>query len=362
MRNHLLIAAAILALTVSSAMAQMSDYEWHHPTAKTASKEICDGKLEKNEGNPDWLDVGGCLSGGDKEITEQMRNLCRMGEDCKFIAWISPHEKIRKIITAKSGHQVYSCKGFARQERQGILSIGVNEASCEAPKDSDVGEKIAKACGNDFCSFFGIGPDHLKIERVEGPVSLVAYHCHGTLTTGDVGIKIVGSEVKDGDDDVCASIGQSKASYVLDDEDAKLLLRICKNGDICDFDLGLHNTDGTFIVGRIRNAGVQQHETSSSNPSPPLDFISKDVTACPTIAEVTQEGCDGLGTLKLKTDQPVFVHKRVSPDGEHGPKFACVSNANFGRCYWLSADHLTGETPVFGPVHHGRATCSQCRE
>jgi hypothetical protein len=108
--------------------------------------------------------------------------------------------------------------------------------------------------------------------------------------------------------------------------------------------------------------GVQQHKTSSSAPSPPMDFISKDVSACPTIGEVTPEGCDALDTLKLEKDQPVFVHKRVSPGGEQGPKYACVSNANFGRCYWLSSDYLTGETPVFGPVHHGRATCSRCRE
>jgi hypothetical protein len=100
---------------------------------------------------------------------------------------------------------------------------------------------------------------------------------------------------------------------------------------------------------------------SKSNPSPPLDFISKDATACPTIGEVTPEGCSGLGTLKLEKEQPVFVHKRVSPDGETGAKFACVSSANFGRCYWLSSDYLTGETPVFGPMHHGRAICSRCR-
>ena len=116
------------------------------------------------------------------------------------------------------------------------------------------------------------------------------------------------------------------------------------------------------IVATLLAAANAAGKTSSPNSSPPLDFISKDVTACPTIAEVTPEGCNGLGTLKLEEDQPVFVHKRVSPDGKTGAKFACVSNANFGRCYWLSSDYLTGETPVFGPVHHGRATCSRCRE
>jgi hypothetical protein len=359
MKKKLIFTAAFLVLTLTaSAHAE--------PAHETGEVVGCRGKVSVADNM--WL--GHCGIGADSEAYKQILKICPLGSECAFTGvfgsgnYVVSADFIERIEVKTSGKDnIYICKGFVEEEHD-ILTVGVNESTCEVPKNSDVARKIEKACGNEYCRFTGIGPDHRYIKRIEGSVNLVVWHCHGTLKVlGDDGVKIIGADARKGDDDVCASIDANNASYVLDDPDGmKLLLRICKDGDTCDFDLGLHHNDGTFIVGRIRNAGVQQHKTSSSNSSPPLDFISKDVTACPTIAEVTPEGCNGHGTLKLEKDQPVFVLKRVSPDGETGAKFACVSNANSGRCYWLSSDYLTGETPVFGPVYHGRATCSRCRE
>jgi hypothetical protein len=159
---EILVLVPLWALT---AHAQMSDYEWHHPTTKVATKDVCVGKLEQGE-NTDWLEVGDCYSGGDKEITTQMLSLCRMGQACRLAAWISPHNKIRKIISKlpADGWPQVQCRGPVKSINDSEFGPGISvpgePSNCDFGVTTEAGREVLAKCKiGDVCEFEAVTED-----------------------------------------------------------------------------------------------------------------------------------------------------------------------------------------------------------